>query len=130
VYLRKLSESTAPPSPAVAIGSGAFSGHRTQVVDLGMHQLGGTVWVNWVLRGPHDARAIFSLRLAGADGGGYTWTSGPMSYGRTQSITATHSLSIAPVDVGHYRVLMVETVRLQWVGYAARFTVFASQATQ
>jgi len=129
VYLRKLSESTAPPSPAVAIGSGAFSGHRTQVVDLGMHQLGGTVWVNWVLRGPHDARAIFSLRLAGADGGGYVWITPPMSYG-VQSVTETHRLSIAPVDFGHYRVLVVEIVRPQWAGYAGRFTVLASQATQ
>ena len=135
VEMTKVSDSTALPTPSpsaspvagVAIASGTFSGSHTQVVDLGTHQLGGTVWVNWVLRGPSDARAIFSLRLRAANGGGYISTMGSLSYGGVESVTADHALLIGGVDPGTYRVTMVETVRRQWrAGYAAKFKVFTS----
>lgn len=126
--------STAAPSASpseVAIASGTFSGRKTQVIDLGTHQVDSSVWVNRVLRGPYDARAIFSLRLRGADGGVDSTTVGPMSYGGVSSVTNDHAMSIEGVEPGTYRVTMVEIIRPQWeAGYAAKFKVLTSQAAQ
>jgi len=122
---------SASPHPGNVVATGTFSGKRTQSVDLGTHTVGGSVWVSWVLRGPYDARAIFSLRLRAPDGGVNSITMGPESYGGVQSVTSDHGLMIEDVDPGTYRVTMVEIIRPQWdAGYAGKFTVFASQAAQ
>ncbi len=125
------SHASAPPSPSpspwigTAIASGRLPGTQSTTADLGKHRLGASVWVDWVLTGPGDARAKFVLTLSRTQGMAYSATAGPASFGRR--VVNHHGLSIFTIAPATYRVTLREVVPPQNHGYMVRFRVFTSR---
>jgi hypothetical protein len=109
----------------VLVGSGQFSGKRTQTVDLGTHKLGTSTWVAWELDGAANARASFKLALRDGSGAGvHAASMGPVSFSgpivndRAMVLNGTSGTSAVSLSQ------IVKSGQAQ--GYAVKFKVFTS----
>jgi hypothetical protein len=120
-------QTSASPSPsAVLVASGQLSGRRSQTVDLGVHELGASVWVAWTLAGREDSRSEFRFTTLGLEGAATrTAGMGPVSFGLSHIVN--ERAMFLSGEPGKYHVSLRQIVEPRKAsGYAVKFQVFTS----